>query len=234
MRGIDLDLEDLRKPLEVALGAYTSKYGGMLTFGEFDDFKLTPEKPNTARTAVPVTFDDSHVGGMSVIVFLEGDGTGDENTYTLPMVLIPADLWHNDKPERVIPRAKTGVVYEGCFPMFSITDTGFVAMHAAALDELIVTGVPLTVAPQWRLGQTDSGFKQAIYSGLEILPEVYLTVGPGANDQRFGDPHSVYSGIRASGGPVQVAGFLGIKDQGSPICQIARGWSRPMSYERSH
>ncbi len=69
-------LSTFRKPLKDALEGYQEYLGRDVRFEEFPDFTLTPEKPNTARTVVPVTFSGRKAGDLYAILFQEGDGTG--------------------------------------------------------------------------------------------------------------------------------------------------------------
>ena len=71
----DLDLTLLREPLENALRGYERLVDSAFRFSWFGDFVLTPDKPNTARTVVPVLCDEQKVGDLYVILFRPGDGT---------------------------------------------------------------------------------------------------------------------------------------------------------------
>ncbi len=116
MEASDLNLRVLRESLEHSLRHYEEKTG--MTFLDFPDLSLTPEKPNSARTIIPVAFEGSRMGELYTIVFLKGDGTGDSKTYIPEDVIIPLEFYHASKVERVIPRAKTGIIHEFCFPFF--------------------------------------------------------------------------------------------------------------------
>ncbi len=91
MNAQDLDLASLRKPLQGALIGYESLCRD-LKFEEFPDLVLTMEKPNSARTVIPVSYADANTLDMYVIVFLPGDGTGDTNTYQLEQLRLPKRL----------------------------------------------------------------------------------------------------------------------------------------------
>jgi len=218
-----------RKPLRKSLQKYASLLGGEVEFQEFPDFILTPDKPNSARTVVPVTFSGEEVGKMYVIVFSAFDGTGDDKTYGLGDVKIPLGLKWCEKPERVIPRSKEGVMIEGFFPLFSKTPYGTIAPFAAHLDELTLDGNE--VIPAWRLGQNKRSFLNAISrSRSSIRPEIQFTTKADFSGRRFGDPHAVYYGSPALEA-VQVAGFLSITDQDNPLMSLAHRWRKPLKYE---
>src|SRR3989344_1594424 len=157
-----LYLKTLRKPLEEALSAYETNMG--IKFQDFPDLTLTPEKPNSARTIIPVTYGTAKIGDLYAIVFVKGDGTGDSKNYKLDDLTIPSEFQHTEKPERVIPRAKTGVICEGFFPLFSMTPQGYTVMFAASLDELSIIDKKIT--PLWRLGQTDSDYSKALHEKM--------------------------------------------------------------------
>lgn len=213
----ELDLSKFQKPLEESLREYTSLHKE-LGFEDFPDLSLTPDKPNSARTVIPVTYAGTNVGDMYAIVFLHKDGTGDQNTYQLDKIVIPPEFRHEEKPERVIPRAKTGIVAEGFFPLFSMNQHGYIAPFAAHLDE-ITLDEENKIVPVFQLGQNKSEYLQAINSGLEIIPKIELTTGTDKKGRRFGDPHAVYYGMNAYDS-VQVVGFLSVKDQSNPLMRI--------------
>ena len=69
MKPTDIDFAKLRKPLEEALHAYEDILSNKLHFQEFPDLALTPDKPNTARTIVPVKYNCDKVGDLYLISF---------------------------------------------------------------------------------------------------------------------------------------------------------------------
>jgi hypothetical protein len=226
MSGKELDLRSLRGPLERALSKYEDYHYNLVRFQEFPDFARTPDKPNYARTIIPVQICDRKVGDLYAIVFMPRDGTGDTKTFNLNQVIIPEGFRHEEKPERVIPRAKTGVVCEGYFPLFSIKRGGDVSMFTGSLDELTAEGSPLTVNHAWTLGLNHPQFRMAVDFGIRVNPQVYLTVGTYPVGRRFGDPHSIYYGVNA-GNTVQVAGFLSIADKENPLVNFTNKWVMP-------
>ena len=122
IRARDLDLTSFRVVLEETLRQYERMHDNQLYFGAFDDLKLTTDKPNTARTKIPVDYSGTPVGDMYVLLFMRGDGTGDNNTFGLDDLLIPEELKHSSKPEKVLPRSKRNIICEGILPMFSLSD----------------------------------------------------------------------------------------------------------------
>ncbi len=221
-----LDLKMLREPLEAALSAYENATG--MKFEDFPDLILTPEKPNSARTVIPVTYETVKIGDLYALAFMQGDGTGDSKTYQLQDVVIPPEFQHSEKPERVIPRAKTGVVCEGFFPLFSLTSQGDIALFAASLDELGL--VDTTLTRLWRLGQTDEEYARALQRKEITTPKVYLTVGESAEGKRMGDPHAIYYN-RALPDALQVVGFLGTTDANNPLKEISESLVLPSRKE---
>ncbi|RJQ16769.1 hypothetical protein C4573_01760 [Candidatus Woesearchaeota archaeon] len=215
------DLKTLKMPLEKALSAYEATTG--MKFQDFPDLTLTPDKPNSARTIIPVTYGTAKVGELYAIVFAKGDGTGDSKSYQLENLLIPEEFRHAEKPERVIPRAKTGVIAEGCFPFFSLTPEGYTAMFAASLDELGIQDN--AIVPLWKLGLNDADYAKALRDERRVHPQIYLTVGDSLQGTPIGDPHAVYYN-RSTEDALQVVGFLGITDKKSPILHVSKQWIR--------
>jgi hypothetical protein len=221
MNAGSLNLKTLRRPLEDALSTYQTTD---LKFQDFPDLILTPEKPNSARTVIPITYGTAKIGDLYVIVFAKGDGTGDSKTYKLDDLDIPIEFRYSEKPERIIPRAKTRIIYEGCFPLFSMTPKKHISMFAASLDELGLVGK--TITPLWRLGQNDSDYSKALQDELSLNPQVYLTVGESLDGKRIGDPHSIHYNQNTEDA-FQVVGFLGITDPDNPILNISKDWITP-------
>jgi hypothetical protein len=216
-----VDLNYLRGPLEKSLYLYEVVAG--IKFHDFADFSLTPEKPNSARTVIPVSYEGVKVGELYAIVFAKGDGTGDSKTFGLESLTIPSEYMHDTKPERVIPRSKKRVIREGFFPLFSITPQGNTAMYAASLDELSLVGN--SVAKVWTLGLNNSDYSKVLDGKVIISPHVYSTVGA-QNGKRVGDPHAIYYD-RSKPDALQVAGFLSITVLNKELLSIAKYWPIP-------
>jgi hypothetical protein len=213
------DLLTLRRPLEDALSAYENITG--LKFSDFPDLIHTPEKPNSARTIIPVTYKSAKVGDLYTIVFVKGDGTGDSKTYKLNELVIPSEFQFTDKSDRIIPRSKTGVIREGFFPFFSITPKGNTVMYAASLEELSLDGK--TIAPIWRLGLNDADYSAALQNQEATTPQIYVTVGEAKDGKRIGDPHAIHYS-RHIADAIQVVGFLSINDLDNPYAKNSMNW----------
>lgn len=72
-------------PVRESLKRYENNSHGFLMFDaeKAGKLELTPDKPNSARTATPVNYLNDYIGTLYVIAFRPGDGTGDEKTYSL-------------------------------------------------------------------------------------------------------------------------------------------------------
>ncbi len=211
----ELDLPAFRGPLEEALRQYEVLHENQLNFSAFPDLVLTPDKPNSARTIIPVTHKETKVGEMYVIVFRPGDGTGDSKTYTLDQLRIPPKYRYIEKPARVLPRSKQGIICEGFFPLFSIGQN-HPEMFAVSLEELTVDDVSnlQTIVRAWTLNNGNQ-------------PTVYQTTGMDLQSRRFGDPHAIHNATNK----IQVAGFLAVTDQESSLISIAKNWNLPLGYK---
>jgi hypothetical protein len=232
-----LDLKSLRKPLEATLQVYNSYLGLDCKFQDFPDFALTPDKPNYARTIVPVIYGKKNVGDLYAIVFCPGDGTGDNKTYHAEDLVIPQELQYQTKPERVFPRAKEGVIYEGFFPFFSIKDKkdpSYFTSHLELLTVHTFLPTPREICNVSELGiKQETEFLDAVKNSKCYKPEVTLTVGNRSfSNSRFGDPHAIYyPPIKGCGDVIQVAGFLAIKDTDNPFLSVAEDkWNIPVGF----
>ncbi len=221
----NFNLDKFRKPLEESLRKYENFFGEKLTFNNFPDFYLTSEKPNFARTAILVSYNQRMIGEMCVIAFLQGDGTGDSKTYKLNELIIPKEMEYSKKQERILPGAKKGIVCEGYFPLFSINKSGREILNAGCLEELTIKKDSLEIAPAWHLGQGEEKYIQALNFGLEKSPEVFFTTGKDSQGNRFGDPHSIYYKIKEEA--IQVAGFLSIKNEDNLLMNLTKKWILP-------
>lgn len=205
-----------RQPLEEALRGYERVH--RITFGTFLDIEPTPDKPYTAKTVVPVLCAGVSVGEMTVVVFIGGDGTGNQTTYDLHDVIISPDLRHVEQQDRIIPRSKKGIVAEGYFPLFTQrSNDAALFPFAGSLEELTLDDSKQIVRA-WTLGR-------GLYTPKS--PMAHFTLGTDAYGNRFGDPHAIYNQHRGS---VQVAGFLPILDERNPLLPITDGWILPTGH----
>ncbi|MBI2550364.1 hypothetical protein HYV83_04255 [Candidatus Woesearchaeota archaeon] len=236
--GINLDtLPDLVNQM---LPGYTTVEPG-LEFGYVPLFVLTPDKSNTARTIVPVRYNGLAAGDLVVIAFRPGDGTGDESTYKVGQLAVHED-YKGAVQQKILPRAKTGIIVEGFFPLFTIAQSSLlppedrhelpkdlVIRYAVALDELVVdsSGTQPIIRKGFLLGSDAFAFR---HNGM---PAISLTTGYLANGERFGDPHSIH--YRRADKPnyfwdaiqTQVCGFLAIKGKENPLFNAAARWATP-------
>lgn len=251
MNSNDLDLGALYQPTLDALRAYNAFIPSHTILGErLPPFQFTPQKPYTARTTALVYRGEEHVADMPILVFLPQDGTGDTSTYQLDAVVIPDFLKHAEKPERVLPRAKAGVIAEGFFPLFSVRNR-ITYPFTCSLEELTV-GVPDAMAlsghrpsvdQAWNLGMDTNHFRwhtgEGYKNGYRVDPKVTATVGNyhrrrfgdshtvgSSGGRRFGDPHAIYAGLDEPN-VIQVAGFLGVTEKTPSLAEAVHRWSLP-------
>lgn len=213
-------LRQMRAPLEEALQEYEHLTG--LEFQDFEDMKLTPEKPNSARTIAPVTDRNNHIGDLYIIAFQPGDGTGDTSTYRLEDVMIDPNLLHRHMPERVIPRAKTGIITEGYFPLCSETEYGNILLFRGCLWELGIM-FDKVITKNMTLGDREIDFISSVSDNRSGKPHVHKTVGT-KNGRRFGDPHAIYN-PRQLPRVIQYAGFLALRTE--ETAKLAESWDIP-------
>ena len=229
MNGEELNLDNFRNYLKLALAAYAGELGDKkLRFEDFPDFQLTPDKTNTARTVVPVTYDEKEAGDLYAIVFTSGDGTGSSSEkYNLGNVNIPSEFRYDEKQDRVIPRSKAGVIAEMFFPFFSISTDAqeFFVPFATCLEELTLDKAN-NIIQLCHLGQDPETYLGAMNSPLSLAPQAQLTVGnyqrkEDEDPKRIGDPHAVhYGGGKNYDRLAQVGGFLAIKDKYNPLMRL--------------
>jgi len=213
---LETNVEFASEMLPKALRGYECRYDG-LSFGDFGLFKLTPEKPNTARTLVPVSYKGKSAGDMFAILFRPGDGTGDSSRFQPWELNILGE--YRKHPERVLPRDKTGIDYELFFPFFSVGKK--VCWYAVSLEELTVDNVK---HPNVVVKERDLGFKADRYVKIlsvrdAVMPMISITTGYGNDGERFCDPHAVYFRVKAD--VIQVVGFLPIKNAENPLFKFA-------------
>ncbi len=217
-----LDREEFRDHLDLALIANEGQFPSMkLRFDRsFPDFEVTPDKPYFAKTVVPAIYNGREEGKLVVVAFRLDDGTGKNNKkYAIGNVTISDDMVYNEKPDRVVPRPKDGVVAEICFPMFSTDEDLNIVPYAIHLEELTVDS-KRNVVPLGFLGQDEVTYLDAIDFVTDVFPQAQLTVGY-LNGRRVGDPHAIhYNGGTGYARGLQVAGFLAIEDKNSPLIRL--------------
>lgn len=247
----DIDLSKVYQHTIDALREYAPLLPGhVLELDQVTPFQLTPQKPNTARTTVPVRYQGTKIADMYVILFRHQDGTGDSSTYRLDDVVIPHFLSHSEKPERILPRAKTGVLAEGFFPLFSVQN-GVTYPFICSLEELTIDvptamalgGLKPSVVQAWNLGMSAAHFRwhttERDKGYKKVDPKVTFTVGNyhqvrfgdphnvcNIDGKRFGDPHAIYA-ILNEPNVIQVAGFLAVTEKTPTLVDATRDWSLP-------
>lgn len=205
-----ISLKTLKEPIYEVLRAYQDRTNGALEFQlepddegkDASDLTLTPDKPNTARSATPVIHLGEKIGDLYVIAFKPYDGTGDTKTFSLDKLTVDGPYPRLDK---VVPRSKGGTHHEGHMTIVShnVDDVHADPVRfAGAYDPLGLDGHLIKKIGE--LGQS------ATVGEDELSPLTTLTVGYRQDTgERFGDPHAVYNPNRT----VQVAGFLAISDE---------------------
>ncbi len=235
-----INLESLTDLVNEMLPGYTAVEQG-LEFGPVSPFVLTPDKPNTARTIVAVSYNGIAVGGLVVIAFRPGDGTGDESTYKIGQLAVHEGYRGADL-QKILPGAKKGIIAEGFFPLFTIAQSSLlppedrhelpndrIMRYAVALDELVVdsSGGQPVIRKGFMLGSDSIAFR---HNGV---PAISLTTGYLANGERFGDPHSIHYKKSDKKNyfwdmvQIQVCGFLAIKEKENPLFNAAARWATP-------
>lgn len=193
--------ERLEEPIRVALETYQEISNNSLIFNGDSACKLvlTPDKPNSARSATDVLFQKVLIGKLYVIAFKPGDGTGSQDYYKLDNLVFEPPY---PRAILAIPRNKVGLHSEA---HLTIASHSIEDLHAE----------PQLYAGTFDLLGLDGNFVRKIGElghpeGTDIkAPVATLTVGyRGSN--RFGDPHAVYN---KTPNTVQVCAFLAISDE---------------------
>jgi hypothetical protein len=203
-----LSLEKLAEPIRPALEAYAEQSDGAVVF-DLDGatkLELTPDKPNSARSATPVEHLGEVAGTLYVIVFASEDGTGDESAYKLDDSMLGGGY---PLLPKVVPRSKAGTHSEGHLSIatfFPYADEEPI-MFANHLN--LVSFKEGRLAQLAHLGQDRYDYVQATFRNTAAEPTATFTVGHNQETgERFGDPHSVFNKEFL----VQIAGFLAITD----------------------
>ncbi len=181
------------------------------------DLKLTPEKPNSARSVTPVHFRGEQIADAYTIVFGPQDGTGDESAYELADIDTTA-RYPNDP--KVVPRSKAGMDSEAHLTIASIdTEKPRNKPHTIVpfAGSLSLLGLSHSMQLQkiGVLGQRPGVLTDvfdADYNEYRYQPEPTATITTAASSDRqigprFGDPHAVFNPRRTI---VQIATFIGL------------------------
>jgi len=198
---VGVPLLRLEAPIRMALASYQEIADSGLVFDADAACRLEPtlDKPNSARSETNAAFRGDLIGKLFVIAFKPGDGTGSEVSYKLE------DLQVEDpypRETKVVPRSKEGVHSEA---HLTIVRHRLEDPHAE--PELFEGTYDLLTKEDSRVRKTHE-LGHPVGKHI-IAPITTLTVGYN-NNERFGDPHTVYSGISDS---LQVCAFLAITNE---------------------
>lgn len=218
--GLGIRFGNASGPLDHHLGRHPESVCKKLT----KPLYATPEKPNTARSEIPVFIDDKEVGTLCSILFCPGDGTGavdEDRGYTINNLIIPKRFQFNEKPERIIPTKKT-CAFEVALPLFSVYENKLIP-NEVVLEELSLADNGITVTQIGVLGTDTKKYYQMAENAFAIdqtKPHTYFTVGHRVDGTRFGDPHAIYHNKDFN--VMQVVGFLSVETADSPLARILR------------
>ncbi len=150
---------------------------------------------------------------VTVIAFKQKDGTGDTSQFALEDLTIPEYLRHTEKPWRILPRSKEGILVEVMLPLFTVFN-GDILPHTIHLLQL--------EAKDGRLGKTGNhgrllrDYLNALNRKQASNPSILLTTGYRRNGERFGDPHAIYCPdlslyVNPDEELIQVVAFLSVR-----------------------
>ncbi len=215
------NLECITSKLGLVLRIYENLLGNNVKFGNYPPLHIVPNKAYAARTIIPVNYGGMKKGDLYVLLFKPGDGTGNEDYFTKDDLVIPSELVFRDRPERVFPRFKEGILVEAFLPFFSIYNNSLYINHVC-LEELIVDDKDgsKSVVNFGYLGSSPEDYRKNLRNGTQSLshPFVQMTVGSTRFGERFGDPNAIY--CPKDFVALQVAGFLAIKEKDNPLAKI--------------
>jgi hypothetical protein len=206
-----LPLTSFEDPIREALDLYSERTEGKVLFdsGNAARLALTPDKPNSARSATTVRHLGKTLGTLYVIAFDFEDGTGDESTYKLASQL---DFGFYPSDVKVLPRSKASLHSEAHLTLASFLPKQPDAdpiMFGGSL-ELVGFRKPRSLARLATLGQSAGEFSHAIFRETQPQPTVTYTTGNHPDTgERFGDPHAVFNSAYI----VQVCGFVAISHE---------------------
>ncbi len=168
--------------------------------------ELTPDKPNSARSATPITFNGQPAGMLYVIGFKPEDGSGDEKTFSLKDLSVDSPY---PTAAKVVPRSKSGVHSEGLLTIVSQkieSPNTEPELFNGTFDLLGLDGTLIR-----KIGELGH---QSSIDLAEATPLSTYTVGHRVDSdgtlERFGDPHAVFSSLPDE---VQFCAFLAVSDE---------------------
>jgi hypothetical protein len=214
---------DTKDAIREALRGYEDQAGNDFRFqiSRAAELKATPEKPNTARSETDAFFRGHKVGKLFTIAFSHQDGTGApvegsrelENLYVYPPY--PSD-------DRVIPRDKVGVFNEVHLNLITMRSDGKVrpTLYAGRYDLLGLgskdtpPNVHEDLGRVLKIGELGHPEGTRRRGANRMDPVATYTVGyregPDGQQERFGDPHAVFSSMPDY---MQVCAFLAVSDE---------------------
>jgi hypothetical protein len=196
-----VSLKRFEDPISAALKAYQEISNGALSFDINNASKLeaTPALANSARSATEVLYQGVSIGKLFVIAFKPGDGTGSEVSHKLEELEVDQPY---PREILVVPRSKSAAYSEGHMTVATqqIDDVHADPVNfAGTFDLLGLDGNKIVKIAE--LGQVEN----------EENPTALTTLTTGyQNNERFGDPHAVYSRVLAR---IQVCAFLAISNE---------------------
>jgi hypothetical protein len=204
-----IELDGLAAPLHDALAAYQELGEGRfrLNLDEAVRLALTPDKPNSARSATAVTTgeSDEELAKLYVIAFKPGDATGDESGRSLHSLTVASPYPVEPK---IVPRNKTGIHHEVLLTLLCQSLASPQAdpepfagtFHMLGIERALVKKVGELGHPLDRPAGAHSPL--ATYTVGQRRAR-----GQGRKIERFGDPHAVYSAVPDA---LQICAFLAI------------------------
>lgn len=206
-----LPLTSFEDPIREALDLYSDQTDGRVAFdsGNAAQLTLTPDKPNSARSATLVKHLGETLGTLYVIAFDFEDGTGDESMFALDDQI---GFGFYPRDAKVLPRSKASLHSEAHLTLasFSLHKPNEDPVMFAGNLELVGFREPRYLAQLAALGQSAANFSKAIFREEQAQPTVTYTTGNRHDTgERFGDPHAVFN----SANVVQVCGFVAVSHE---------------------
>jgi hypothetical protein len=200
-RLMSIPLTRFEEPIGQALKTYQEISDNGLVFDPkgASKLRLTPDKSNSARSVTDALFMAEKIGTLYLIAFKPGDGTGDESGYKLSDLQVDSQY---SRQTLIVPRNKTGVHHEAHLAIVRHRTEDLHAepeLYAGTFDLVGLDGNNIK-----KIGELGHPVNEK-----NTTPLATLTVGYGKGEERFGDPHAVFSGISNA---VQVCAFLAISD----------------------
>lgn len=213
--GVPLSI--FEEPIYRALTRYSEITDGRVLFGFLEravKLELTPDKPNSARSSVPVYHEYEEIATLYTIAFAPHDATGDDKTFKTED--IATNSFPNDP--KYFPRSKAAAHAEVHLAIASQTmeSSEDPVMFAGHLSLIGVVGGKHVIEAGY-IGQESHSFASTMRNRHPRNPRVTLTTGyrgemanPGNPGERFGDPHAL---LNCNEDVVQVAGFIAISPE---------------------